>query len=62
VTDYYSKMTHYADELATFGAPLHGDELVAYLLAGWTKITIPCSPPSLLGSTQSPRVTSMPSC
>jgi hypothetical protein len=34
VTDYYAKMTHYADELAVSGAPLHDDELVAYILAG----------------------------
>jgi hypothetical protein len=27
-------MTHYVDELAVSGAPLHDDELVAYLLAG----------------------------
>jgi hypothetical protein len=33
VTDYYSKMTHYADELAVSGAPLRDDELVVYLLA-----------------------------
>jgi hypothetical protein len=34
VSDYYAKMCHFADELATSGAPLCDDELVAYLLAG----------------------------
>jgi hypothetical protein len=34
VTDYYSKMTQYADELAVSGSPLHNNELIAYLLAG----------------------------
>jgi hypothetical protein len=33
VSDYYSKMTHYVDELTTLGSPLSDDELVAYLLA-----------------------------
>jgi hypothetical protein len=33
VSDYYSKMSQYADELATIGAPLCEDEFVAYLLA-----------------------------
>jgi hypothetical protein len=33
-TDYYSKMCHYADELAATGAPLRDDELIAYVLAG----------------------------
>jgi hypothetical protein len=32
--DYYTKMCHYADELATTGAPLRDDEFVAYILAG----------------------------
>jgi hypothetical protein len=34
VFDYYGKMCQYADELTATGAPLHNDELVAYLLAG----------------------------
>jgi hypothetical protein len=34
ITDYYSKMTHYANELAASGFPLRDDELVAYLLVG----------------------------
>jgi hypothetical protein len=34
VTDYYSKMTRYADELVASGAPLHDNELVAYHLVG----------------------------
>jgi hypothetical protein len=34
VSDYYAKMCHYADELATSGTALRDDELVAYLLAG----------------------------
>jgi hypothetical protein len=34
VSDYYAKMSHYADELTTSGAPLRDDELVAYLLVG----------------------------
>jgi hypothetical protein len=34
VSDYYAKMSHYADELAASGAPLRDDELVAYLPAG----------------------------
>jgi hypothetical protein len=34
VTDYYSKMTQYADDLAASGSPLHNDELVTYLLVG----------------------------
>jgi hypothetical protein len=34
LSDYYAKMSHYADELAASGAPLHDDELVVYLLAG----------------------------
>jgi hypothetical protein len=34
LSDYYAKMSHYADELAASGAPLHDDELVAYLLTG----------------------------
>jgi hypothetical protein len=34
VTDYYSKMCQYADNLAVTGAPLHDDELVVYILAG----------------------------
>jgi hypothetical protein len=33
-TDYYTKMCQYTDELAAMGAPLHNDELIAYLLAG----------------------------
>jgi hypothetical protein len=33
VSHYYSKMTQFADDLAVSGAPLHDDELVAYLLA-----------------------------
>jgi hypothetical protein len=32
VSDYYAKMSQFADELATSGTPLHDDELVAYLL------------------------------
>jgi hypothetical protein len=35
VTDYYSKMTQYADELAVSGSPLRNNELIAYLLAGF---------------------------
>jgi hypothetical protein len=34
VTDYYSKMTQYSDELAVSGSPLRNNELIAYLLAG----------------------------
>jgi hypothetical protein len=34
VSDYYIKMSAYADELATSGTPLCDDEFVAYLLAG----------------------------
>jgi hypothetical protein len=33
VSSYYTKMCHYTDDVAAFGAPLHDDELVAYLLA-----------------------------
>jgi hypothetical protein len=33
VTDYYSIMCHYADELTATRAPLHGDERIAYVLA-----------------------------
>jgi hypothetical protein len=33
VSDYYTKMCHYADDLAASRNPLRGDELVAYLLA-----------------------------
>jgi hypothetical protein len=34
VIDYYAKMCQYDDDLAATGAPLHDDELVAYILAG----------------------------
>jgi uncharacterized cysteine cluster protein YcgN (CxxCxxCC family) len=34
VSDYYSKMCQFADDLAMTGTPLRDDELVAYLLAG----------------------------
>jgi hypothetical protein len=34
LSDYYAKMSHYADELAASGAPLRDDELVTYLPAG----------------------------
>ena len=34
VSDYYAKMSSYADDLAASGSPLRDDELVAYLLAG----------------------------
>jgi hypothetical protein len=34
VSDYYSKMCQYADDLAASGAPLRDDGLVAYILAG----------------------------
>jgi hypothetical protein len=34
VSDYYAKMSTYADELAASGTPLCDDEFVAYLLAG----------------------------
>jgi hypothetical protein len=34
VTDYYTKMCEYADELAATRAPLRDDELVTYILAG----------------------------
>jgi hypothetical protein len=33
VTDYYTKMSNFADDLAAFGAPLRDDEFVVYLLA-----------------------------
>jgi hypothetical protein len=33
ISDYYSKMTQFADDLTVSGAPLHDDDLVAYLLA-----------------------------
>jgi hypothetical protein len=33
ISDYYAKMSQFADELATSGTPLHDDELVTYLLA-----------------------------
>jgi hypothetical protein len=34
VSDYYAKMSAYADELVTLGTPLHDDKFIAYLLAG----------------------------
>jgi hypothetical protein len=34
VSDYYSNMRVYANELAASGAPLRDDEMVMYLLAG----------------------------
>jgi hypothetical protein len=34
VSDYYAKMSSYADDLAASGSPLRDDELVAYLLTG----------------------------
>jgi hypothetical protein len=34
VSNYYAKMSAYADELAASGTPLRDDEFVAYLLAG----------------------------
>jgi hypothetical protein len=34
VSDYYTKMWQYVDELAATGAPLHDDELITYLLVG----------------------------
>jgi hypothetical protein len=34
VSDYYSKMRQYADELVATGAPLRDDEFVTYLLTG----------------------------
>jgi hypothetical protein len=34
VTDYYTKMSNFTDDLAASGAPLRDDEFVAYLLAG----------------------------
>jgi hypothetical protein len=34
VSDYYAKMSHYADESAASGTPFCNDELVAYLLVG----------------------------
>jgi hypothetical protein len=33
VSDYYMKMSHYADELAASGTPLRNDESITYLLA-----------------------------
>jgi hypothetical protein len=33
VTDYYTKMSNFVDDLAAFSAPLHDDEIVVYLLA-----------------------------
>jgi hypothetical protein len=33
-TDYYNRVKHLADTLAVIGAPLHDDEIVAYLLTG----------------------------
>jgi hypothetical protein len=33
VTDYYTKMSNFVDDLAASGAPLHDDEFVVYLLA-----------------------------
>jgi hypothetical protein len=33
ISDYYSKMTQFADDLTVSGAPLRDDDLVAYLLA-----------------------------
>jgi hypothetical protein len=33
VTDYYTKMSNFVDDLVASGAPLHDDEFVAYLLA-----------------------------
>jgi hypothetical protein len=37
VSDYYTKMCHFADEHAASGAPLHDEELVVYLLVGLDK-------------------------
>jgi hypothetical protein len=37
VSDYYAKMTHFADDLAASDTPLRDDELVAYLLVGLDK-------------------------
>jgi uncharacterized membrane protein YgcG len=34
VSDYYSKMCQYADDLTASGAPLRDDKLIAYILAG----------------------------
>jgi hypothetical protein len=34
ISDCYTKMCHYIDDLATSSAPLYDDELVTYLLAG----------------------------
>jgi hypothetical protein len=34
ISEYYSKMSQFADDLAASGAPLRDDELVAYLLVG----------------------------
>jgi hypothetical protein len=34
VSDYYAKMSSYADDLAASDSPLRDDELVAYLLVG----------------------------
>jgi hypothetical protein len=34
VTEYYSKMCGYANEMAMYGNPLDDEEFVSYLLAG----------------------------
>jgi hypothetical protein len=34
ISDYYSKMSQFTDDLTASGAPLRDDELVAYLLTG----------------------------
>jgi hypothetical protein len=33
ISDYYTKMSSYTDDLTAFGSPLTDDELVVYLLA-----------------------------
>jgi hypothetical protein len=34
ISDYYAKMSQFANDLVAFGTPLHDDEFVAYLLVG----------------------------
>jgi hypothetical protein len=61
-------MMHYADELATSGALLHVDELIAYILAGMEgyynsgSTTIRSLLLLSLGSAPSPPATSTPNC
>ena len=60
VAAYYAHMRGLADELAAAGKPIQDDELISYLLTGWTWTTSPLSLPSMPASRRSPSMSCTP--